>query len=300
MEIRQLKYFVTIADSGSFSEASRRCFLSQSAISQQIKVLEEELNTSLFVRTPHKVTLTESGEILLPIAQRVLDSVEDCKERMADVNNIMCGELTIGLNTSLEPYVRKAVARFMKIHPKVHLNLRYLTIPDMIRLLRGGELDMAFSIHVDGEEDWVVGEPIIKLRMCAIMRDTHPLACKQEISFTDLKNQSMILPEKGSSSMNAIERYLVKSRVNLQVKATINDPCAILNMLKISNCICILSEHCVDGIDELRAVPIKELSEPLITYVYMLKNVYQKRSATAFINILKEQIKLQDSLPVFL
>lgn len=70
MKLRQLHYFVTIAETGSFSEASKMCFLSQSAISQQIKALENELNVSLFIRASRMIVLTEAGRELLPHAKK--------------------------------------------------------------------------------------------------------------------------------------------------------------------------------------------------------------------------------------
>lgn len=283
MEIRQLKYFVVIAETGGFTEASRRCYLSQSAISQQIKNLEDELNTTLFVRTPHKVMLTESGEMLLPLARKILKSVDDCNVLMNDIHGMLCGELSIGLTESFEPYIRKAVSQFIRKYPKVQLYLYYKTIPELITMLRAGDLDMAFSIKVEGEEDWVDSEQIAKYRFCAVMRNTHPLADRDVLTFKALASQPLILPEEPLGDKNAIVRFLSKSANELNIRATINDSCAILNQLKISNCISILSEQSIDGVDELRAIPILELLTPFITYVHTQKNTYRKKAVDAFL-----------------
>lgn len=288
MELRQLNFFVAIAETGSFTEASRRCFLTQSAISQQIKLLEDELRTSLFVRSPHGIFLTESGKMLVPLAKKVLSGVDNCKTCMAELNGMLCGELSIGLTYSFEPYIRRTVAQFLRKYPKVHLNIFYKTIPELIRMLRAGELDMAFSIKVEGEEDWVDSVPVAEYRCCAVMRDTHPLANYEILTFKDLERQSLILPESSQGDQNAIEYFLGKSASELNIRATINDPCAILNQLKISNCICILSEHSIDGVDELRAVPIYELSAPVTNYVHTLKKSYRKKAVDAFLDILKK------------
>lgn len=287
MEIRQLKYFVAIADTQSFSEASRRCFLSQSAISQQIKVLEDELGTSLFVRTPHKVSMTESGKLLLPLAKKAIESMDYCKERMADINKMLCGELNIGMTYSLESYLRQYVIRFMAMFPKVRLNIYYKTIAELIKMLREGELDLAFSIIVEGEKDWVCSEPVLRYRHCAVMRDTHALSDRDEVSFADLEKQSLIIPEAGMRDTNAIEKYLKQDTGGMRIKAAINDPCAILNLLKRTSCVSILPELVVEGIDELVALPIKELPDPVTSYVHTLKNGYQKKSVKTFIDLVK-------------
>ncbi len=287
MEIRQLTYFVAIAESGSFTEASHRCYVSQSAISQQIKLLEEELGTSLLIRSSHYLSLTESGEMLLPLAKTVLKDIGRCHERVHEVNNLMTGNLAIGLTYSLESYVRRAVADFIRLYPNVRLNIFYKTIPELMRMLREGELDMAFCIKVDNETDGVESSPVLEYRLCAIMRDTHPLSTRKELSFEELRLQRVLLPEAGIRDQNAVEKFLSESARELQRCTFVNDPCAILNILKISNCVSILPEHIIKGVDELHAVPVTELSCPIVSYVHRIKGREEKRACRAFRDLLK-------------
>lgn len=296
MEIRQLKYFLAIADTGSFSEASRRCCLSQSAISQQIKVLEDELGTRLFERTSHRIALTESGEVMLPMARKIIDAAAECKERVADVSSLLTGELTIGLTPSLESYVRWAMLRFMKLYPRVRLNVKYKTIPELINLMRAGQMDMAFSIIVEDDVSWVESEPVMEMRLCAIMRSTHPLSKRSSLSFKDLRQQSIVLPEEAVMNDKAMANFLCSEAAGLNVKAFINDACAILQLIKYNNCISILTERSAQNIDELCAVPIDELDEPKVFYAHFLKGAYRKRSATVFLDMLRQVIKEEEVL----
>lgn len=291
MEIRQLKYFVGIAECGSFSEASRRFYLSQSAISQQIKALEEELKTSLFIRNPHHMELTESGQMLLPLAQRVLQNVQDCTDRMTDIGKMLCGQLNIGLTHSLEPYIRKTMIRFMKLYPNVQLCIFYKTIPELIEMLRSNQLDLAFSIKVENEEDWVESTPFVEYHLCAFMRDTHPLANRSILSFADIRPQSLILPERSLRNRNAIEDFLSREGNEMKVRATINDAGAIMNLLRAGNYISILSERNIKGQEEICAIPIKELTNPVVNYAHLNKGVHHKRSALEFIRLAIEVAK---------
>lgn len=284
MEIRQLKYFLAVTESGSFTEASHRCYLSQSALSQQIKALEEELKTRLLERTPHHVELTESGRELLPLARQVLQSVEDCQLRMSELSNMLCGVLNLGLTPSLEPYVRKAMLRFMKLYPKVMLNVWYKTIPELMSMLREGNLDVAFSIKNEAEERFE-STALMSYRLCAFMRDTHPLSNREQLSLRDLRGQPLILPERALRLRNALEDYLGLEADGLMVRASVNDPGAILNLVRSSNCITILSERTARDCDELRAVPISELSQPVVNYAHMLRGSHHKRSALEFIRL---------------
>lgn len=284
MEIRQLKYFLSVAECGSFTEASRRCYLSQSALSQQIKALEDELKTRLLERTPHHVVLTESGRELLPLARQVLQSVDDCRLRMSELGDMLCGVLNLGLTPSLEPYVRRAMLRFMKLHPKVLLNVWYKTIPELMTMLREGALDVAFTIKGD-EEEWLESTALMSYRLCAFMRDTHPLANRERLSLKDLRGQPLILPERALRLRNALEDYLGLETDGLLVRASVNDPAAILNLVRSSNCITILSERTAGDCDELHVVTIDELSQPVMNYAHMLRGSHHKRSALEFVRL---------------
>lgn len=297
MEIRQLKYFVGVAEASSISEASRRFYLSQSAISQQIKALEEELCTTLFIRSSHHLALTESGEMLLPLARQVVSDVNACQQRMADLNDMLCGELTIGLTFSLEPYVRPTVVRFLKAFPKVRLNILYKTIPELREMLCRSECDLIFSIASYAEIDELISsEPIMKYKLSAIMRDTHPLASHTTLNFDDMALQNFVLPEAGIRDRNAVEVYLHSAARSVNVRAVINDPNALLNLVHSTNYISILSEHAIAGREGLCAVDIEELSNPVVVYAHTLNGVYQKRAAHMFINLLKEQYKNENIL----
>lgn len=289
MEIRQLKYFVGVAEAGSISEASRRFYLSQSAISQQIKALEDELDTALFIRTSHHLSLTESGEMLLPLARQVVKSVNDCTERMADLNDMLCGELRVGLTFSLEPYVRPVIVRFLKAFPKVRLSVYYKSIPELREMLHAHSVDMILSVdHGDVSDDSINAERVMDYKLCAIMRDTHPLASRPLLNFQDMALQHFVLPEAGIRDRNAVELYLHASTGNVDVRAIVNDPNALLNLVHSTNYISILSEAVIVERQGLCAVPVEELSTPVPVYVQTLSGAYMKRSAETFLQMLRE------------
>ncbi|MDO4971591.1 MAG: LysR family transcriptional regulator [Bacteroidales bacterium] len=292
MEIRQLKYFISVAEAGSFSEASRRVFLSQSAISQQIKALEDELNTTLFIRTSHHISLTESGETLLPLAKQMVRDMQTCINRINDYNNAPRGELRIGLTYSLEPYIRHTISNYLKNYPKVTLHLCYKSINELHQLLLHHELDLVLSI--DNRENAtanIISEPIIDYKLCAIMRDAHPLAYRQKLSFQDLKMQGFILPEPSIRDRNAVEHFLHAETGDINVRAIVNDPNALLNLIQSTNHITILSEKVIMGRNNLRAIELDELSTPVMVYAKTLRNSYRKRSASLFIDMLKDHCK---------
>lgn len=287
MDIRQLQYFVGIAETGRFSEASRLLFVTQSAISQQIKLLEEELGTQLFVREPHSVTLTESGQELLPLAKKVLRGVTECRDRIADLKGLLCGTLNIGLTYSLEPYIRETMLDFMSHYPKVRVNAYYKSLSDLLRMLKDHEIDIMFSMMPTSPHDFATSVPLTEYRLAAIMNKNHPLAKKKTLHFSDLLPHRLILPEKGLRDRNAIESFVHTETGELNVVSLINDVNAIMNILQESNYISILTEHTIKNYPQLCKVEIEELSKPIKIYAHLNNTISRKHSAEVFIEMLQ-------------
>lgn len=288
MDIRQLQYFVGIAETGRFSEASRLLFVTQSAVSQQIKLLEEELGTQLFVRQAHSVALTESGQELLPLAKKVLQGVTECYDRMNDLKGLLCGTLNIGLTYSLEPYIRETMLAFMSRFPKVKVNAYYKSLTDLLRMLKEHEIDIMFSMMPTSPHEYATSIPLTEYRLAAIMRANHPLAKKEIIQFSDLLPHKLILPEKGLRDRNAIESFIHTETGELNVVSLISDVNAIMNILQESNYISILTEHTIKNCPTLCRVPIKELSKPIKVYAHFNNTILQKHSADVFVEMLQQ------------
>ncbi|MCQ2239787.1 MAG: LysR family transcriptional regulator [Bacteroidaceae bacterium] len=293
MELRQLQYFVGIAECGSFSEASRKLFVSQSAISQQIKLLEDELGTQLFVREYNHTALTESGEELYPLARKVLFAVEDCEVRIKDLQGLHCGELNIGLTYSLESKMRETMLEFMRAYPRVRVNAHYKNLSELLRLLKKKEIDIMLSMMPTSDHSFVDSVPLSEYRLAAVMRKSHILARKEMLTFQDLLPHKLILPEKGLRDRNAIESFVHKETGNLNVRALVNDVNALLNILRETNYVSILSADIIANQPSLCSVPIEELKDPIPIYAHFNNLVNRKSSAKRFLEILKEKMKIQ-------
>lgn len=288
MEIRQLKYFINVAETGSFSEASRRCFLSQSAISQQIKALEDELGTTLFIRNPHRVVLTEGGEELLPLARQAMKSFEACHEHISNLKGMLCGQLSIGCTNSIEPYVRQAALMMLKRHPNVRLNLFYLPTRELHTMLVNHNLDLAFSINTANSDEGIESTPAMTYHLRALMRNTHPLAKNEKVTFEELMNYSVIMPEVSTRALNTIRKYKDVAIEQLNIRAVVNTPEAALNLVQDTNFIAFYPARFVDDRPSLVAKTIEGLETPVQCYAHWMKDTCQKHSAVAFLKLLKD------------
>lgn len=292
MELRQLKYFIGVADCGCFSKASRQLFISQSAVSQQIKLLEDELGSQLFVRQPNTVTLTESGAELYPLAKMVINNVSECSLRIKELQGLLCGELNIGLTYSLESYMREAMLEFMRLHPRVQVNAYYKNLGDLFRMLERDEVDMMLSMMPTSPHDFVESLPLMEYRLAAVMRKTHVLASKTVINFQALRPHPLILPEKGLRDRNAIESFIHKDTGGLKVRSLVNDVNALLNIVQETDYVSILTEASIVQRPLLCAVPIAELMEPIAIYAHFNRHACRKNSAMKYLDLLRQSAML--------
>lgn len=283
MELRQLKYFVTVAETRSFSTAAKRLYVSQSALSQQIKLLEEELTVKLFTRGSRNVTLTESGTELLPLANNILQNIVACRERINSLKQLMHGELNIGVAFTLEPCIRETMLGFMKKHPDIRVNAFYKNASELLHDLRTNKIDMMFSFMPTEPHNFIESVPLVSHRLIAAMRRSHPLASKPFITLDDLKHQRIIMPDTGLNEHDTIGYYLQAEIKGVHICSHVNNAYAILNMLQESNCISVLTHSTILSNPNICGVPIEKVDKPICSYVHFNRHAPRKHCANAFI-----------------
>lgn len=294
MELRQLKYFVRIAETLNFSEASRTLYVTQSTLSQQIKSLEDELGSLLFQRDSHSVTLTESGQMLLPLARQTLMDASSCKEQIKDLQEMLTGELNIGVTYSFSPILTETVKNFMKEYPGVKLNIQYKNMEELMGLLRRREVDFVLSFKSNRPYDEIESHNLFEDKLSVIMRKDHALASKSSISIGDLTKHRLAFPAKGLQARNAIEKYIDLEASRLNVCLEINEANILLDIVQHNNVFTILSEATIRGREMLKAIPLDTPDNQMQGCIHTLKRVYRKRSAEAFVKMLRETNTVQE------
>lgn len=294
MELRQLKYFVRIAETLNFSEASRTLYVTQSTLSQQIKSLEDELGSLLFQRDSHSVTLTESGQMLLPLARQTLMDASSCKVQIKDLQEMLTGELNIGVTYSFSPILTETVKNFMKEYPGVKLNIQYKNMEELMGLLRRREVDFVLSFKSNRPYDEIESHNLFEDKLSVIMRKDHALASKSSISIGDLTKHRLAFPAKGLQARNAIEKYIDLEASRLNVCLEINEANILLDIVQHNNVFTILSEATIRGREMLKAIPLDIPDNQMQGCIHTLKRVYRKRSAEAFVKMLRETNTVQE------
>lgn len=195
---RELRYFVAVAEELHFTRAAERLYVSQPALSKQIRALERQLGTQLFRRDRHGVALTGAGEALLPHARKVLAAWKAGAAAVEAARAAERSTLTVGMSTSpgrggLLPAIR---SRFTAAHPGVTVRLRQLSWDDPTAGLAGGDTVVAFVwLPLPDEERYAWTVVAEEPRLLALP-ETHPLAARAEIDFADVLDEPFLaLPE---------------------------------------------------------------------------------------------------------
>lgn len=292
MELRQLKYFVTVAKTLSFSEAAKKLYITQGTLSQQIKQLEDELDSILFSRTSHSVTLTEAGEELLPLALNALEASDICRNKMIDLHKALSGTLNIGVTHSFSTLLTDTVRNFLKQHPGVKLNIYYKTASELMEMLRRKEVDISLSFKPIMEYEDIESEVMFRSFLSAVMRKDHPLADKKSLTFDDIDKQGVVLPASGLQSRKMFENFVGVDTRKLDVRVELNDPNIIMDIVQGTNLITLVSSLAAYYRPALVAVPLEEGGHEMLGCVHRLKDGYRKRSAEVFLEMLRDTAQI--------
>ena len=293
MELRHLKYFVTVARTLNFSEASRRLFITQGTLSQQIQQLESEIGSQLFDRSRHSVVLTEAGEELLPLAIQTIEDSEVCSNRMRDLKGALTGTLKIGVTHSFTALLTDSVKKFIKEHPGVKLTIRSDTATELIEKLRGKEIDLVLAFKPSTAYEEIESEPLFNNRLSAVMRRDHPMASREVLTMDDLGNHRIVLPGKGLQARRAFDRFLGLDTRKLNVSLEVNDPGLIMDIVQSTNLISVVSSLAAYYRPELVAVPLEGGNYSMVGCVHRLKEGYRKRAADIFIEMLRDSAQIE-------
>jgi DNA-binding transcriptional LysR family regulator len=193
MEIRVLRYFLETAREGNMTRAAQRLFISQPTMSKQLKELEKELGTKLFVRTNYNIRLTEAGMLLRERAEDILSLVDKTEAEFKALEEVYSGDIYVGApeSESMELFA-EIVCRLQKEYPGIRCNIYSGNVQDVCEKLDKGLLDFAIvmnyvdlmkynSLPMSTKDTWGV-----------VMRQDDPLAEKESFSVSDLKKLPLI------------------------------------------------------------------------------------------------------------
>ena len=233
MEIRQLRAFVAIAESGTFTAGALRVHVTQAAISMQIRQLETEIGAKVFVRAPRHVILTEAGEQLLRRARHILREHDAALDEIAELAGAERGRLRIGSASAmvLTEQLPAILKELRKQHPAAEIAVTSGTSEVLVDQILAGEVDVAFvSLPVDVRG--IKTERLSEDQLVAIASPRHKLAKQRTISAYTLAGERLILGERGGNTRRLIDQFFAQAGVTLRVAMELSRQQAIRRMVE--------------------------------------------------------------------
>jgi LysR family hydrogen peroxide-inducible transcriptional activator len=193
MELHQLRYFVAVAEQGSFTRAAERCFVSQPSLSQQVINLEKELGQPLIERLGRMIRLTDAGKSFYERAVRILGAVDEARECVQHETGWKEGELAVGGILTVVPYLLPDLVRaFRRRFSEAQVTVRENFTPVVVQECLSGELDLGI-VALPIDDDRLVVEPLFTEELLVAIPSRHPLARRRTITLAEMAEQPFVL-----------------------------------------------------------------------------------------------------------
>jgi DNA-binding transcriptional LysR family regulator len=217
MDLRQLEIIRAIADTGSFTAAGEKLHVSQSAISRQIILLEEELGEPVFHRIGRRIRITPAGESLLQLSHRVFQDLHETVSGISDKRESLRGTMRLVGGMTVCLYVFPALlAEVRRIHPNLDLKITVGSAERSIAMLRAGAGDLGM-ITLPVEATDLIAVPVLEEELLLITYPSHPLAKKKSIAPADLDKQAFVLFETGSITRRLVEAFFTREGIHPEI-----------------------------------------------------------------------------------
>jgi DNA-binding transcriptional LysR family regulator len=279
MELRQLHYFIAVAEALNFRKAAERLHITQPSVSRKVRQLEDELGVTLLIRDRKQVQLTDAGRLVLHKAKALLAEAAELAQSVHRADPGERGSLKVGVGIPLAQSIRGLVTAFARRFPGVDVQYQDIVFPSMQnRALRKAEIDVGiFWPPVDHTR--LDSEPLFEERFWVVLPSSHPLAKRRKLRLKELAGQLLLLPNQTSSVNHKVLQMCRDAGLTLKTKGTTAVPHEAGAALVASG----------KGIYVLAGTPLKfpsfgsgiavvPLDEPFTIEVYM---AWRKRESSA-------------------
>jgi DNA-binding transcriptional LysR family regulator len=292
MQIETFKIFCDLVETGSFSKAASLNSITQSAVSQQIRSLENRFKVILIERGRRNFSLTPEGEAFLNVSKEILDIYDNLGNRLHELQNVVAGELTvatiysIGLH-ELPPLLKSYRKKFTDVEVKVE----YRRSSEVYSMVLNGEADIGLVSYPTKRKGLLI-EPFLKDRLVLICHPDHKFAGRKEIRIEELEGEKFIAFEPDLPTRKVIDRHLRDRNVTINQTMEFDNIETVKRVVEIENGISIVPQNTVDlevGGGALAMVSIQEpeLWRPL--GILLKRNRSRSPALREFIHILQEK-----------
>ncbi|MGO9509365.1 MAG: LysR family transcriptional regulator [Mycobacterium sp.] len=284
VELRQLEYFLAVADNLSFTRAAKRLNVVQSGVSATVKALERELGTELFVRGPAGVTLTAAGQELRPGARATLDAARAAKDAVNATRGAVRGTVSVGILTSINVIDLPALlAQLHARHPEVVVQLRAATAGSagLARQLRDGDLDIAFLVFTAAPPADLQARLVAAVPLLLVVPAEHPLAARDAVALAELAGMSFVDSPPGYGTRTVVDNAFAAAGVERTVTLEVADLGTAASYIRNGLGIGFLSWSILDDIDDSGLATVRIADYDLQWRLYVTTSATRAPSAAA-------------------
>jgi DNA-binding transcriptional LysR family regulator len=242
--LRQMRVFAAVARNLSFTRAARELHLTQPAISQQVKLLEEDIGMPLFEQIGRKVHLAPAGVELLRYTEQAMELLRQASESLAAMRGLKRGVLKLGAVSTAKYFAPSLLSAFTPAYPEVTIKFEVGNREEIIQQLAANEIDMVIMGRPPRELE-TVAEPFAKHPLVIIASPTHPLASKRRIRLSQLATEYFLIREEGSGTRASMERVFGEREVPFRVSMEVSSNETIKQAVMANMGLSFISSHTV-------------------------------------------------------
>jgi DNA-binding transcriptional LysR family regulator len=264
VELRQLEYFVAVAEEANFTRAAARVHISQSGISAQVRRLERQLGADLIDRSGRTATVTPAGAAALEHARAVIAAAGAVRQAVEEVTGLLRGRLVVGMVTACTvTRLFDALSAFHAAHPGVELSLLEDASDRLIERVRNGEADLVLT-GAAAMPAGLEGFPVIGERLVAAVPAGHPLTRRRRVTLADIAAHPVVCMPEGTGIRTVFDRGCAARGVRPDIALQATAPDTIADLAARGLGVAILSASMVDDGRGLRGLQIADLDAPAL------------------------------------
>lgn len=291
MNLTQLHTFCRVAETQNFTRAAEMLGMTQPAVTQQVRALEDELGQALFDRVGRSVQLTQAGELLFEYARRITGLVDECRSALLDLQGSGRGRLRLASGLTLSMFMLPALLRrYRADHPGVDITISTGSTRQVLHVLLAGEADLAV-VTAPEPDDRLTFAHLFDDEMVLLVHPGHPFCQRRAVRPHDLRGEPLIFFEQGSSYRAYLEEFFRREQVTPRIRMDLDSIEAMKRMAEIGLGVTIVPRLSVRAeIERGTLVPIDLLGVAPLTRATMVayrKGRYLSGPMRAFLDVLE-------------
>lgn len=232
MDLQQLRVFRAVVESGGFTRASEQLGLSQSTVSQHIKQLEDELGSSLFLRSGKKIYISEAGKLLVTYADRIFKELKNAEMSVRELSAMKRGTIKLGVGaTTLAYQLPKVLGEYKRRYPQIELIVTTGTTESLLNQVVTQTADLAIVMQIENPPQHIFITPLDSEELVVILNAEHSLARQHSLDPTDLEDLPFILYEKDTAMQTLLESYFAKMKISPKISMKLENIEAIKSLV---------------------------------------------------------------------